>query len=86
MTITVHLPSATVEELEARAAVTGKDLGTLVAENGDLAAAIEQVLAAPPPDRQPLTAAVRARFGRDVFAARVAAVLHRLLPAAPVLA
>jgi len=32
MTITVHLPPATVEELKARAAATGKDLPTLVAE------------------------------------------------------
>lgn len=32
MTISVNLPPATVEKLEARAAATGKDVGTLVTE------------------------------------------------------
>jgi predicted transcriptional regulator len=32
MTITVHLPPATLEKLQAQANATGKDIGTLVAE------------------------------------------------------
>jgi hypothetical protein len=32
MTITVHLPAATIKELKARAAITGKNIPTLVAE------------------------------------------------------
>lgn len=52
-------------------------LGTIV-EEGRLAASINKGLCAPKPDGQALAAAVRARFGRDLFQGSVNAVLARL--------
>lgn len=62
-----------------RDALADGDLGSLVPED-DLPAAIGRILAAPRPNSQTLTAATRARFGRDVFQARVSAAMDRVLP------
>ena len=60
-------------------ALADGELGTMLAEDDDLAAAIARLLSAPKPDAQLLSAKTRARFGRDVFRERVALVFDRLL-------
>jgi phosphatidylinositol alpha-1,6-mannosyltransferase len=55
----------------------GGELGTLVSED-QLAEAIDRVLSAPRRQPHALSAAARARFGRDAFAFRVCAALDRV--------
>ena len=63
----------------ARDALADGALGTLVAEDDDLAAAIARCLAAPRPDPDALSRAVGNRFGAEAFRAQVAAASDRLL-------
>jgi phosphatidylinositol alpha-1,6-mannosyltransferase len=60
-------------------ALADGELGSMLAEDDDLAAVIARLLSAPKPDAQLLSAKTRARFGRDVFRERVALVFDRLL-------
>ena len=62
----------------ARDALADGELGTVVLED-DLSDAIAQLLATPKPDADTLSQAVRARFGRAVFRARVGMAFDRLL-------
>jgi len=57
------------------------ELGTASAD-GELLTAIEGLLSTPPPDRDRLAAAVRARFGRPNFSTRVGLALGTLMRAA----
>jgi phosphatidyl-myo-inositol dimannoside synthase len=59
-------------------ALADGELGIAVPEMGDLEAAIATQLAARKPDRRALSTAVRARFGRPAFVARVNTALERL--------
>jgi phosphatidylinositol alpha-1,6-mannosyltransferase len=61
-----------------RDALADGELGTAVSEEDDLAAAIARFLAAPRPDPENLSQAVRSRFGREAFHAQVAMALGRL--------
>jgi phosphatidylinositol alpha-1,6-mannosyltransferase len=54
------------------------DLGTTVAEEDDLAAAIDRLLAAPKPDPEALSQTVRARFGPAAFRAQVQMAVNRV--------
>jgi phosphatidylinositol alpha-1,6-mannosyltransferase len=54
------------------------ELGTAIAAEDDLAAAIARLLAAPKPDREILSEAVRARFGPAAFRAQLAMAFDRL--------
>jgi phosphatidylinositol alpha-1,6-mannosyltransferase len=64
----------------ARDALADGELGTLARED-DLPAAIAHLISDPRPDPLALAAATRARFGREVFEARVSAVVGRMLMA-----
>jgi phosphatidylinositol alpha-1,6-mannosyltransferase len=63
----------------ARDALCDGELGIAVAEP-ELAAAISRALEDPKPPPDSLAAAVHARFGREVFAARARAALGRMKP------
>jgi phosphatidyl-myo-inositol dimannoside synthase len=66
----------------ARDALADGELGTALGCEDDLAAAIERLLAEPPPDPRALAARTRARFGRDAFASRLLLAIERVcLPA-----
>lgn len=58
------------------------ELGTALGRDDDLAAAIDRLLAEPPPDPWMLADRTRARFGRHAFAARLRLALERVCPAA----
>jgi phosphatidylinositol alpha-1,6-mannosyltransferase len=60
-------------------ALADGELGTAVAEEDDLPAAIARLLATPQPDPVALSQAARARFGPEAFRARVGMALERLL-------
>ena len=62
-----------------RDALADGELGALVAEQDDLADAIDHILTLPKPDREALSRSVRTRFGRAAFAAQVGMVLDRLM-------
>jgi phosphatidylinositol alpha-1,6-mannosyltransferase len=62
----------------ARDALAEGELGTLISEEDDLPGAVARLLAKKP-DRNALSQAVRARFGREVFQAQVSLALERLL-------
>jgi len=64
----------------ARDALADGELGTLVSD-AELPAALARLLAVPKPDPHALAAAVRARFGREIFAAGVSVALNRLMEA-----
>lgn len=59
-------------------ALADGELGSAVPE-ADFSAAIARLLAGQKPDRRTLAAAVRRRFGRDVFAKNVSAAILPLL-------
>lgn len=63
----------------ARDALAEGELGLAISEEDDLSAAIARLLAAPRPDPETLSQAVRARFGREVFYAQVGMALERLV-------
>jgi phosphatidylinositol alpha-1,6-mannosyltransferase len=64
----------------AHDALADGELGTAVAEQDDLAAAISRLLAEARPDPDALSRAARARFGRAVFRAQLDRVTERVLP------
>jgi phosphatidylinositol alpha-1,6-mannosyltransferase len=64
----------------ARDALADGELGTVVSDT-ELPASLARLLAAPKPDPHALAAAVRARFGREIFAAGASAALNRLMEA-----
>jgi phosphatidylinositol alpha-1,6-mannosyltransferase len=65
----------------ARDALADGELG-IVTTPSDLSASLRRILESPKPDPWRLANAVRARFGRNVFAAQVSAVFSELLWAA----
>jgi phosphatidylinositol alpha-1,6-mannosyltransferase len=62
----------------ARDALADGELGNAIAEEDDLVAAIDRLLAAPKPDPEVLSRAVRARFGRAAFRAQLGMAFVRL--------
>jgi phosphatidylinositol alpha-1,6-mannosyltransferase len=62
-----------------RDALGDGELGTIVSEGDDLAAAIAPLLDARKPDPDALSGAVRARFDREVFRAQVRMAFDRLM-------
>ena len=72
-------PALGLDAAGARDALADGELGTVVAEEDDLPAAIARLLAMPKPDPDALSQAVHARFGRPVFRAQVGMALDRLL-------
>jgi phosphatidylinositol alpha-1,6-mannosyltransferase len=63
----------------ARDALADGELGTVIAEEDDLAAAIARLLCMPKPDPDALSQAVRARFGLAAFRAEIDMALERLV-------
>jgi phosphatidyl-myo-inositol dimannoside synthase len=59
-------------------ALADGELGVAIAEADDLAATLDRLLAAPKPDAGMLSQAVRVRFGREPFRARLAMAFDRL--------
>ena len=78
-------PALGLASAGARDAFADGELGAAVLE-ADFAASMLQLLTAAKPDRYVLADAVRARFGRQVFAANVHAAMARLFEVAPVFA
>ena len=72
-------PALGLDTAGARDALADGELGTVVAQEDDLPAAITRLLAMPKPDPDTLSQAVRARFGRPVFRAQLGLALGRLL-------
>lgn len=70
-------PALGLDRGGARDALADGELGMIAAE-ADLAEAIAGLLGRPLPNRQALAAAVRARFGRDNFAASIRHLVERL--------
>jgi len=60
-------------------ALADGELGAAISEEDDLPTAIARLLAAPRPNPQTLSEAVRARFGREVFRAQVDMAFERLV-------
>jgi phosphatidylinositol alpha-1,6-mannosyltransferase len=60
-------------------ALADGELGTVITEKDDLPAAIARFLDSPKPDPNALSRAVRARFGRAAFQARIGMAFERLL-------
>ena len=71
-------PALGLDAAGARDALAEGELGTVVAEEDDLPAAIARLLAVPQPDPGALSQAVRARFGRAAFRAQVGMAFDRL--------
>jgi phosphatidylinositol alpha-1,6-mannosyltransferase len=74
-------PALGFDTAGARDALADGELGAVVPED-ELPAAIARLLAAPRPDPDALSRAVRARFGRPVFRAQIAMAFDRLRQAA----
>jgi phosphatidylinositol alpha-1,6-mannosyltransferase len=72
-------PALGLDAAGARDALADGELGTVVAEEDDLPAAIARLLAMPKPDLDALSQGVRARFGRPVFRSQAGLALGRLL-------
>lgn len=70
-------PALGLDVAGASDALGDGELGTLVSE-GELAAAIDRLLAGTEPHSRDVSEAVRARFGRDAFGIRVRAAVDRL--------
>ncbi len=71
-------PALGLDAAGARDALADGELGTVVAEEDDLPAAIARLLAVPQPDPGALSQAVRARFGRAAFRSQVGMAFDRL--------
>jgi phosphatidylinositol alpha-1,6-mannosyltransferase len=76
-------PALGLDTAGARDALADGELGTVLSEEDDLAAAIARLLAMPKPDPDALSRAVRARFGRPVYRAQVTMAIGRLLEPQP---
>ena len=72
-------PALGLDAAGARDALADGELGTVVAEEDDLPAAIARLLTMPKSDADALSQAVHARFGRPVFRAQAGLALGRLL-------
>jgi phosphatidyl-myo-inositol dimannoside synthase len=72
-------PALGLDAAGARDALADGELGTVVAQEDDLPAAIARLLTMPGPDFDALSHAVRARFGRPVFRSQLGLTLGRLL-------
>lgn len=62
-----------------RDALADGELGIMLSQDDDFAAAVARFLSAPKPDPDALSRAVRHRFGREVFQAQVSQILDRFL-------
>jgi phosphatidyl-myo-inositol dimannoside synthase len=71
-------PALGLDVAGARDALADGEIGTVVSQEDDLAAAISRLLAEPKPDPVALSQAVRARFGRAVFRAQAGMAFDRL--------
>jgi phosphatidylinositol alpha-1,6-mannosyltransferase len=65
----------------AKDALADGELGALVAES-ELTTALTRMLGSMKPEPEALAAAIRARFGRDVFIARARTTINRMTEAA----
>jgi phosphatidylinositol alpha-1,6-mannosyltransferase len=72
-------PALGLDLAGARDALAEGELSAVLSERDDLPAAIARLLAIPKPDRDALSQAVRARFGRAVFRAQLGMAFDRLL-------